>query len=207
MEIKTIKTKWSDGELKQNTYIVEFEDFAIMIDAGCSLEAVTELTQKPIKAMFITHGHFDHVLHIEEFDQNGFKIYGQKDLKHVISDKDLNVSYVKSFHIQNFQPIENDCVIDVDGVKVECYLTPGHSIDGVVYKIGDNLFSGDTVFSIAVGRTDLAGGNPQQLIESLDKIQTIDYKVLLPGHGRTSTKNEQIENIKKWQKFLKENKF
>ena len=98
-------------------------------------------------------------------------------------------------------------MIDVDGVKVECYLTPGHSIDGVVYKIGDNLFSGDTVFSIAVGRTDLAGGNPQQLIESLDKIQTIDYKVLLPGHGRTSTKNEQIENIKKWQKFLKENKF
>ena len=61
MNISTVKIKWTENELSQNTHVVELENYCVLIDSGCSVEKIKEITNKPIKAMFLTHGHFDHI--------------------------------------------------------------------------------------------------------------------------------------------------
>ena len=75
MKIETIKTLWSENELKQNTYVVVGDSSCVVIDAGCPLAKIREITDKPIEAVFITHGHYDHIEYIEEYDKLGVPIF------------------------------------------------------------------------------------------------------------------------------------
>lgn len=203
MEIKTIKTSWGSGEMKQNTYVVEGDKTCVVIDAGAQLWQVQELTDKPIEAVFITHGHFDHVDYIEEYDKLGVPIYASKHLKDVLFDEILNVSGHKSYKVKNIVTIEDDNVIEALTGDIKCMETPGHSEDSMCYLLNNQiLFSGDTVFSIAVGRTDLPTGNSKELIKSLNRILNLDYITLFTGHGRPSDKQEQNKNIPKWIDYL-----
>ena len=69
MNVNSVKLKWAENELSQNTHVVEFENFCVVIDAGCSIEKIKELTNKTVKAVLLTHGHFDHIRNIEEYDK------------------------------------------------------------------------------------------------------------------------------------------
>ena len=61
--------------------------------------------------------------------------------------------------------------------------TPGHSEDGLSFLYHDILFSGDTIFHEGGrGRTDLPGGNEEQILKSIAKLSKIKYKILCPGH-------------------------
>ena len=62
------------------------------------------------------------------------------------------------------------------------------SVGSVCYECGDALFTGDTLFRLGVGRTDLPTGNTAKMIESLKKLYEIkgDFEVF-PGHGKPST--------------------
>jgi glyoxylase-like metal-dependent hydrolase (beta-lactamase superfamily II) len=75
--------------------------------------------------------------------------------------------------------------------------TPGHSPGSVCFLSGHFLLSGDTLFFEGVGRTDLPGGSPRQLEESIrTKILTLaDNLVVLPGHGpHTTIGQERSDN-------------
>jgi glyoxylase-like metal-dependent hydrolase (beta-lactamase superfamily II) len=61
--------------------------------------------------------------------------------------------------------------------------TPGHTQDSFCILYDDILFSGDTIFhESGRGRTDLPGGNEQQILKSIQKLTKINYKILCPGH-------------------------
>ena len=61
--------------------------------------------------------------------------------------------------------------------------TPGHTKDSLCFLYKDILFSGDTIFHEGGrGRTDLPGGNEQEILESIDKLKTLKYNILCPGH-------------------------
>lgn len=61
--------------------------------------------------------------------------------------------------------------------------TPGHTSDSFCVFYDDILFSGDTIFHHnGRGRTDLPGGNEQQILNSIKKLKQINYKILCPGH-------------------------
>ncbi|MBU3923570.1 MAG: MBL fold metallo-hydrolase [Nanoarchaeota archaeon] len=61
--------------------------------------------------------------------------------------------------------------------------TPGHTQDSFCILYDDILFSGDTIFHHnGRGRTDLSGGNEQQILNSIRKLKKINYKILCPGH-------------------------
>ncbi len=81
----------------------------------------------------------------------------------------------------------------VKGLKV--IHTPGHT-PGSICLLDEKkkiLFSGDTVFSDGVGRTDRPGGSEEQLEESINKVMELDFDVLLPGHGEPIPKNAKKE--------------
>lgn len=207
MNIKTIKIKWTENELSQNTHVVEFENSCIVIDAGCSVEKIKSICNKPIKAVFVTHSHYDHIKNIEEYDKLNIPIYANGYIMEMLNDEIKNASLLFNqpykFKVKNIKFIENNEIMEIENHKIKGIYTPGHSKDSMCYLLdNETLFSGDTVFSVAVGRDDLPTGNTKQLIESLNKILNLDYKQLFTGHGRPSDKCEQQTNIPKWIDYL-----
>lgn len=207
MKINTIKIKWAENELSQNTHLIEFENTCVLVDAGCNVEQIKSLTDKPIKAILITHGHFDHIKDIEEYDRHDIPIYAHRTITEMLTDEYMNVSKFfnqpKIYNIDNIQFVDDNQILKIDGHVIKCIYTPGHSIDGMCYLVDDEyLFSGDTVFSVAVGRDDLPTASTNQLINSLKRVLDLDYKYLYTGHGRPSSKEEQKQNIPKWIKAL-----
>ncbi len=207
MQINTIKIKWVENELSQNTHIIELEDSCMIIDAGCSIKRIKEYTNKPIKAVFITHGHFDHIKNIEEYDKQNISIYAHKNILELLEDEYKNASRLFNqpckYKLENLKFVEDNEIIEIDKHRIKCLHTPGHSIDSMCYLLDDEtLFSGDTVFSVAVGRDDLPTGNTKELIKSLNRILNLDYKTLFTGHGRPSDKQEQQINIPKFIDYL-----
>ena len=67
--------------------------------------------------------------------------------------------------------------------EIEVIHTPGHTVGSVCYKIGDMIFSGDTLFCGSIGRTDFPGGSMLQMTASLKKLSKLEgnYNVY-PGH-------------------------
>ena len=68
--------------------------------------------------------------------------------------------------------------------------TPGHTEGSVCLLAADEglLFSGDTLFAGGWGRVDLPGGSPEQMVESLGRLMTLEDPLgVLPGHGATTT--------------------
>lgn len=209
MEILTIKTSWSQNEMKQNTYVVIGESSCIVIDAGAPLTAVRELTDKPIEAVFITHGHFDHVEYIEEYDKLNVPIFVNPLTPIFLKDKIKNASGFfqmdSTYNVNNLRPIQDNEEVFTMGKIMKCLYTEGHSADSVCFLLDNKyLFSGDTLFSIAVGRTDLPTGNVEDLINSLKILARLEYETMYAGHGRISTKEEQNTNIPNWIKLLSE---
>ncbi len=201
MKVHTIKNKLLFGLLEQNSYLIESKNCCVLIDPTCSKSEIKKITNKPIKAIFITHGHFDHIFNLNEYEN--IKIYGSKFLKDIVCDNELNVcnhfKIRKSFKLNNFFVVnDNDEVFIDDDIKVTCYETAGHSSDGMSFLIEKNLFVGDTLFCNSIGRTDFLNSSLEEMIKSLKKINALDFKMLYSGHGRNSTREEQYINIKYW---------
>lgn len=204
----SLKIRNFENEFSQNTYVIELENSCVIIDAGCSLNSVKEITPKPIKTVLITHGHFDHIKNIEEFDKLNVVIYANKHIIEMLNNEYKNASLLFNqpctYKLKNIKFVEDNETIEIDNHKIKCLHTPGHSIDSMCYLIDNEiLFSGDTLFAGAVGRDDLWSGNSNELIKSLNKILNLDYKALFTGHGRPSVKEEQKTNIPKWLNYLK----
>jgi len=67
--------------------------------------------------------------------------------------------------------------------EIKIIKTPGHSKDSLCFLYEDILFSGDTIFyNGGRGRTDLPGGSEPAILESIEKLKKIKYKILCPGH-------------------------
>jgi hydroxyacylglutathione hydrolase len=81
------------------------------------------------------------------------------------------------------------------GLELEVIHTPGHSPGSIclywpTYKA---LFAGDVIFAQGVGRTDLPGGDGEQLKESISRLASLDLELVLPGHGDIIKGREDIE--------------
>ena len=85
--------------------------------------------------------------------------------------------------------INDEEIISLGKSKIKVIHTPGHTQGGVCFYVNENLFSGDTIFKESIGRTDLPGGDYDQIIDSIQqKILTLpNDTIIYPGHGKTTT--------------------
>ncbi|MBR2868580.1 MAG: MBL fold metallo-hydrolase [Clostridia bacterium] len=148
-----------------------------------------------LKYILLTHGHFDHILGVHGLKEaTGAKVVIHKD------DADFLLDPDKSLANGNFPepqiPVEADITVS-DGDElflgdepIRVISTPGHTMGSVCYELENDrvLITGDTLFCMTAGRTDLYGGNESMLIESLKRLIALDgdYRVL-PGHNRETT--------------------
>ena len=72
--------------------------------------------------------------------------------------------------------------------------TPGHTPGGVCYRVGDALFTGDTLFCGGIGRIDL-GGNRKDMLASLQRLAALPGDAdVYPGHGESTTLEDERRN-------------
>lgn len=203
------------GFLNTNTYLYShWKKGCIIIDpAGNVEEIITHIEIKNFRplAIICTHGHFDHIAGISQlkahYEAEGIEIpiyihpgdsgYLGKEGKnlHLRDISNLGAEYNSLFHsfLENlpdydFLLEENDTILDTDLTVLH---TPGHTPGGIsIYSESDLiLFSGDTLFFEGVGRTDLPGGDMEQLLTSIrEKLYVLpeDTRVF-PGHGPYTT--------------------
>jgi glyoxylase-like metal-dependent hydrolase (beta-lactamase superfamily II) len=111
----------------------------------------------------------------------------------------FGLEVLKPPKITNFISDENSIVIDDYAFNV--IYTPGHTPGSISYKIGNNIFVGDTLFNNSIGRTDLPGGSFSILVNSIkNKLFLLDDNMkVFCGHGNDTT----IGYEKKYNIFLK----
>ncbi len=204
MKIKQIKSKFLRGEFDQNTYVILGDKTAVIIDAGAELKDIKKVARgKRVLAVLMTHLHFDHLWNIEDilnvFDCD---MYIAKGAEHKLDSGRGNVSVIigEEMHFKvDYSKIKTyEPRLTLGEFEFEIIPAPGHSKDSVLIKFNDNLFSGDTVFDGAIGRTDLDDGNMGDMQESLAKILNIKFDTIYPGHFNVANKKSIENTIKKY---------
>ena len=195
MEIKV----YVEGPISANNYLVidEKSNEAILIDCSSSRNEFINAIKKlgvNLKYIFLTHGHFDHILGVDKFKEIfGSEIY--------MNNKDIEQVELTPYYLENFMGmkaveiktslnnIEDNQVFKFGDIEIKAISTPGHTQGGMSYLIENNLFSGDTLFKGSVGRCDLKGGDFKQIVSSIkDKLFNLpDETVVYSGHGLKST--------------------
>jgi len=89
-------------------------------------------------------------------------------------------------------------VIQIGEVRLKVIHTPGHTPGGICLYSEGHVFTGDTLFVGAVGRTDLPGGSMKQLVTSIhEKIYTLPGDtVVWPGHDYGTTPSSTVQQEK-----------
>lgn len=194
MKIESITTQFAT-----NTYIVLGEFGTAVIDPGGStqeiLNKLKELKRVP-DAVLLTHGHYDHTFSCAEFNKLGAIIY-MSSLDNYLVENGGHLAK-RGTIVEKFiyNDIADGQTIKVKDLSFSVMVTPGHTPGSVCYLLDNYIFSGDTLFKGTIGRTDLPGGDINQMQNSLKKIMSIsqDY-IVLPGHGpSTDLKTERRIN-------------
>ena len=171
------------GPLLNFTYLVADRDGgeAVVIDPSYGVEPVLEaIDARSVKVRYVlnTHSHQDHIAgNSEVVERTGAKVAAHRNV-----------------------PFRTDVALDegshleVGGVRVEVLYTPGHTKDSVLYLFHGHLATGDTLFVGECGRTDLPGGDPSEMYDSLlgRIVHLDDALVVLPGHDYGVTPTSTI---------------
>ena len=165
------------GPMLNCTYIVENDGQAILIDPSWDMKAINNfLTEKSLKpvAVFFTHCHQDHMTGAEAL----LKKY---NLKGYIDEREEAFCSLSKELLDFYRAPK---IFEIAGLKIEILLTPGHTRGSVCIKIGNILFTGDTLFVNSVGRTDLPGANSESLIKSLVLLTALPKDTIIyTGHS------------------------
>ncbi len=187
------------GPLQTNCYILGCGNThdAVIIDPGddiAKIKLAIEQEKLKVKAVILTHGHYDHIGCLDDFD---LPVYIHSDDAEMLTDNTKNLS--ANFGIgrvfnSDLRILKHHDIVTVGDLQVNVIHTPGHSQGGICLHVQDVLFSGDTLFCHGVGRTDLPGGSFEVLMNSINNklIKLLDPKTLvLPGHGPSTTISDE----------------
>ena len=186
------------GVFQENCWVIgnKRTKEAICIDPGGQAEDILHMADEmgvTIKLIANSHAHLDHILGVHAVQaKTGAKFLLHRD------DLEIARSAVESarrFGMDADPPPDPDAYIqdgqkvEVDGLALDVFHTPGHTQGSVCYYTNELLFSGDTLFAGSIGRTDFPGGDYKQEMASIVEklLQLPDETVVLPGHMRQTS--------------------
>ncbi len=163
-----------------NCYVVVNDDpnvmEALIVDPGkISNEIIDQIENGGYKltAVLITHNHTNHVRGLSTLD----KIYSPTVYA---ADYEIAKSHSVVLH--------GDGTFTAAGLEIKYYSVPGHTPDSMVYKIGDVIFTGDTLTSGIIGETTSQYSKKMLSSKIQEKIfSQTDRTVIMPGHGPPTT--------------------
>lgn len=191
------------GINETNAYIIYDSNIreALIIDPGDEAKVIAGYIDRNslnLKGIILTHYHYDHIGAAEELKKKySSPIYIHKKEVDGLKDSGMNGSKNKTrkdIAIVPDKTLSDGDLINVSNISLQVVHTPGHTPGGICLKVkGRNIvFTGDTIFSDDIGRTDLAGGDEDMLKKTIiNKVSKWpDDVVIYPGHGEVSAMRE-----------------
>lgn len=180
------------GAYQANCYLVAREGGAdaAVIDPGDQPDLVrAQLAGRGWKAagVLVTHGHVDHLGAVAEVAREaGVEVWmpaAEADLLRELPGASHSPEHL----------LGGGETVELAGIEFAVTLVPGHSPASVAYGAAGHLFAGDVLFAGSVGRTDLAGGDMQTLLQSIATLMRAypPETVVLPGHGPVTTLGDE----------------
>ena len=187
-----------------NTYVILTDTSAVVIDPFEFTTEISGLINRSgieNRAVILTHGHYDHIKDAVKVRQSsGAKIYIHKEDEECLLYPHFTLCALFGQSLEPFKAdytFEDGEVLSFGNISLEVMHTPGHTKGACCFKMGDVLFTGDTLFEGSIGRTDFPRSDSVQMINSLKKLKGLkgDYTVLA-GHGeKTSLEHEKKQNV------------
>ncbi len=186
------------GPLQVNCYIVgcDITHQAVVIDPGGDVEQIFEILKKhdlTLQMVINTHGHFDHI----GGNRQLLEATGAELLLHQADSQLLGLAgeHAAIYGLTSeASPAPQRLLVGGESLQlgelqIDVLHTPGHTPGGICLRIADQVMVGDTLFAGSIGRTDLPGGDQQQLIDSIREqlLPLPDETVVHPGHGPATT--------------------
>jgi hydroxyacylglutathione hydrolase len=189
----------------ENSYLFSSGKEAMIVDPGFNGESLLNYIEPlglKITKVLLTHGHYDHIRDIRLLaKKHNFTIYIHEQDVPMLSNASLSYAthFGGSFQLtkdQSVQVLKDGDMISFGDEVIEVIHTPGHTAGSVCYLLKPYLFSGDTLFKRAFGRTDLASGSAKDMQESIKKLFERVHKdiYIYPGHDKTSRMSEELEH-------------
>lgn len=181
------------GFLETNSYLLTSEGAAILIDPGFAEDELVERVEglKDVKSrqVLLTHGHFDHTGYCPQLQKIGWRIGIHPEDRFLLNRVPCDFKGL-DYRDEPFEPYINlgeGVCFNIGSLSLKVVHTPGHSPGSACFvELKKRIaFTGDTMFADSIGRSDLAGGNYDTLMESLRKLTTLlePETLILSGHG------------------------
>ena len=172
--------RFTGGTLESNGYVLYVREggSCFIIDPGYDPKVFLVYIRDmklDLKGIILTHHHYDHTGAVDRIkNETGCPVYLHRE------DCDMYRNQVDVY-------MEDSDIIDLDGVQLEVIHTPGHTRGSVCIFDGRDrvCFTGDTIFNVDLGRTDLEDGSEEQMIRSITEIidRWPNDIMIYPGHG------------------------
>lgn len=188
MEIENL----SPGGFAANCYLLSSEDDAVLIDPTAPVAVVKAALQKKhasLRAILLTHGHFDHLLTAEALRQSfHVPLLVHASDNEMLDNGEKNASADFLYQSVCCSPADklfvNGELLSFGAITLSVMHTPGHTKGSSVFLADGIAFTGDTLFAEGYGRTDLWGGSTSALCASLKALSRLDPATrIYPGHG------------------------
>lgn len=196
------------GDFMTNCYTVYHSETreAVIIDPASNARFLNNMLvnqQLNCVAVLLTHGHIDHMAAVPELlELVGHKVpvYAAAEEQDVLNDPRKNLSSMFSDQVMTIKPdvlLEDGQVVELLGTEITCMLVPGHTKGGMCYYLPENhiIFSGDTLFSRSIGRSDFPTGDGIQLVNAIRKKLMVlpEQTTVYPGHNERTTIGREKE--------------
>jgi glyoxylase-like metal-dependent hydrolase (beta-lactamase superfamily II) len=192
------------GALEENCYLLADTESGetFIIDPGAEPDRIIEAIEtgglKPV-GIINTHGHWDHIGANGALKQKyGIPIYAFAKEADYLLEPALNCSSLIGPGYRSPAAdvlLADGQVLRLGQLEIKVLATPGHTAGGISLLVADLAFTGDTLFSGTMGRTDLPGGDEDVILASLSKFKELSPSLkILPGHGPSSTLEKELKH-------------
>jgi glyoxylase-like metal-dependent hydrolase (beta-lactamase superfamily II) len=188
------------GPIQTNCYLVGCEETfeAAVIDPawdGRSITAMADNDGWMISHILLTHTHFDHIGGLSDVKEaTGAPIFVHPDAVPMMKNTTMSAAF---FGLKVPAPpapdemLQHGQVLKVGKLEIHALYTPGHAPGHICFHLPayQVVFAGDLLFQEGVGRTDLPGGNYQEMMDSIKNqlLSMPDETQVFPGHGLSTT--------------------
>ena len=185
-------------------YLVTEGNTAVLVDCSAPASAVQAAlaeTGTALAAILLTHGHFDHMLTLDEVKAlTGAPVYIAAEDADMPADGEKN-AYALFFGFDRSYPeadrtFAGGDVLTFGDLAFGVLHTPGHTKGSSVFLSEGVAFTGDTVFACGYGRTDLYGGDFPTICQSLERLAALPPEtVIYPGHGSPASLGDALAHL------------